>query len=549
MDGITSVTWLLPLAIMCASFDFDSLEIFLCLFFRIAIRWFTLERVPPHSSKSDISGRQIRHPLEGNRTRRPHLKLKEVRERQRLQELYSCRFGRLPLEIVHLIFKFCLPQSPFIRPKPTDAPLLLCHVSRTWKKYAAHNPELWTSLYVRCWSSGKGHMSCRQSIHPELMKIWLSRSSPLPISLHLSAGKQYCQKPEGREAFRTIAQILAGEINRCNHLELDLPTMEATDLFLALVPQDEVLCLESFLIRCEEERRLPIRLSALFNHSPDLRRLIWKSPNVKARRFLPIVNWNQLVDVRLDCRLSLVDCFHIIQRSVQLKTCYLYGISIPLFSTLLTGPHTHTSLQDLRLHSTIPINLLISTLTLPSLNALQLIFSGKPVELDAHNSGADLSHFVERSSPPLRSLMLENLRIPEDDLIRCLLELPTIEEIKIDETGSGFLTNELLDALGRLWPNSEDEEPAHRPRFLCPKLQSIRLGPNISSADGVFAEMFRKRRDAAGRGEVCRMKSVHVEFRNGSHVADEEVKQYRAEGLSFHFYSIPSILGDMSLNN
>jgi hypothetical protein len=504
-------------------------------FFRIAMRWFTLGLPPSHPSKSSIPARQITHPWEGNRTQKP-LTLKEVRERQRFKQLYLHRFGRLPVEIVHYIFTFCLPQSPFVRPKPTDAPLLLCHVSRPWRKYAFHNPEMWTSLYVRCWSSGKGQMSCRQSIHPELMRMWLSRSSTLPISLHLSAGKQCYQKPEGREAFRTIAQILAGEISRCNNLELDLPTIEATDLFLALLPQDEVLCLESFLIRCEEERQLPIRLSALFNHSPDLRRLIWKSPNVKAKRFLPIVNWIQLVDVRLDCRLSLVDCFHIIQRSVQLKTCYLYGIST---STLLTGPHTHTSLQDLRLHSTIPINSLISALTLPSLNTLRLIFSGNPVQLDAHDSGADLSYFLERSKPPLRNLTLENFRIPENDLIRCLLELPTIEEIKIDETAAGFLTNELLDALGRLWPNSEDEGDAQRPAFLCPKLQSIRLGPNISSADGVFAEMFRKRWDAAGNGEVCRIKSVQVEFRNGPHVADEEIKQYRAEGLSFHFYSIP----------
>ncbi|EDR02707.1 uncharacterized protein LACBIDRAFT_332233 [Laccaria bicolor S238N-H82] len=503
MDSISPLTWLIPLAII------------------IAIRWFTLELVPSHSSKSDISTRQIRHPREGNRTQKPHLKLKEVRERQRLKTLYHRHgFGLLPTEIVDYIFTFCLPQSPFIRPKPTDAPLLLCHVSPAWRDYVTHNPKMWPSL-----------------IHPELMRKWLSCSSTLPISIHLSAGKQYYQKPEGREAFRTIAQTLAGEINRCNNLELDLPTTEATDVFLALLPQDEVLFLESFLIRCEEERRLPIHLSALFNYSPDLRKLIWKGPNVKARRFLPIVNWNQLVDVRLDCRLSLIDCFHIIQRSVQLKTCYLYGISIPLFSTLLTGPHTHTSLQDLRLHSTIPINSLISTLTLPSLNALQLILSGNPIGLDSHNSGADLSHFVERSSPPLRSLMLENFRIPENDLIQCLLDLPTIEEIKIDETAAGFLTNEFLDALGKLWPNSEDEG-AHR-MFLCPKLQSIRLGPTISSADGVFAEMFRKRWDAAERGEVCRMKSVHVEFRNGAHVADEEVKQYRAEGLSFHFYSIP----------
>jgi len=372
------------------------------------------------------------------------------------------------------------------------------------------------------------------------MRMWLSRSSTLPISLHLSVGKQYYQRPEGRQAFRTIAQILAGDIIRCINLKLDLPSMEAIASFLALLPQDEVLCLENFVVRChEEEHRLPIRLSALFNYSPKLRSLIWESPNVKARRFLPIVNWNQLVDVRLDCRLSLVDCFHIIQRSVQLKTCYLFWISNAVFSTPLTGHHTHTSIQDLRLHSTIPINSLISALTLPSLNALTLVLSGDPDELDAHNSGADLSHFVERSRPPLRSLTLENFRIPENDLIRCLLQLPTIEEIKIDETVAEFLTNELLDALGRLWPNSEDEGGAHRPTFLCPKLQSIRLGPNISSTDGVFAEMFRKRWDAAGRGEVFRMGSVHVEFRNGPHVADEEVKQYRAEGLSFHFYSIP----------
>lgn len=520
MDGNTLLTWLSPLAII------------------FAIRWFTLEPSPSHLSKSDIPARQIRHPWEESITQKPFT-LKEVRERQRFEGLYRARFGKLPPEIVHHIFTLCLPQSPFLRPISTDAPLLLCHVSRTWRKRVLDDAKMWTSLYVGCSSSGRGHVSCRQSIPPELMQKWLSRSSTLPISLHLSVGKQYYQRPEGPGAFRTIVEILAGNINRCYNLKLDLPSMEAIALFLELLPQNEVLRLESFLVCCEEEHRLPIRLSPLFKNSPNLRRLIWEIPNVKARRFLEIVNWNQLVDVHLDCRLSLVDCFDIIQKSVQLKTCYLYGISTTVSSPLLTGRHTHTSLQDLRLHSTIPINSLISALTLPSLNTLQLLFSGNPDELDAHNTGADLSHLVERSNPPLRRLTLENFRIPENDLIRCLLELPTIEEITIDEPAAGFLTNELLDALGRLWPNSEDEAGAHRPTFLCPKLQSIRLGPNISSADGVFAEMFRKRWDAAESGEVRRMESVHVEFRNGPHVADEEVKQYRAEGLSLRFYSIP----------
>jgi hypothetical protein len=86
--------------------------------------------------------------------------------------------ARLPREIWDEIFLRCLP-SDYSHPSIKEAPLLLCRVSRKWRKNAQDTKALWTTLFAHfdlaekpmLFRTGLGH--------------WLSRASPRRLTLVL----------------------------------------------------------------------------------------------------------------------------------------------------------------------------------------------------------------------------------------------------------------------------------------------------------------------------------------------------------------------------
>ncbi|KAF6752390.1 hypothetical protein DFP72DRAFT_904769 [Ephemerocybe angulata] len=55
---------------------------------------------------------------------------------------------RMPLEILHAIFRHCLPTEHNAVMNPVAAPLLLTHVCRQWRDLAIGMPLLWSSLHI-----------------------------------------------------------------------------------------------------------------------------------------------------------------------------------------------------------------------------------------------------------------------------------------------------------------------------------------------------------------------------------------------------------------
>ncbi|KAF9484317.1 hypothetical protein BDN70DRAFT_872825 [Pholiota conissans] len=59
----------------------------------------------------------------------------------------------LPAEILSEIFSLCLPNSRLdyneVQPDPRSAPILLCHVSSSWRSIALSTPRLWSHLHYR----------------------------------------------------------------------------------------------------------------------------------------------------------------------------------------------------------------------------------------------------------------------------------------------------------------------------------------------------------------------------------------------------------------
>lgn len=115
---------------------------------------------------------------------------------------------RLPLELVEEIFLFCLPPRTYVTPSSRFAPLLLCHVCRSWKMLAISIPRLWRSIdisnprfgdqvQVRTWLSRAGdcplaisfHVPTRRLLHPHIAQLaqYSSRWKNIKLRMHPGA--------------------------------------------------------------------------------------------------------------------------------------------------------------------------------------------------------------------------------------------------------------------------------------------------------------------------------------------------------------------------
>jgi hypothetical protein len=84
----------------------------------------------------------------------------------------------LPLEVWENIFLRCLP-SDYSHPSIREAPLLLCRVSRKWRKNAKNINTLWTTLFAH-FDLAKEPMLFRTGL-----RRWFSRARPRRLTLVL----------------------------------------------------------------------------------------------------------------------------------------------------------------------------------------------------------------------------------------------------------------------------------------------------------------------------------------------------------------------------
>lgn len=93
------------------------------------------------------------------------------------------------MEVWQMIFLNCLPTSR-TPPCAQNGPLLLCQICRVFRKIAISMPTLWSSITALVSSSADARTLCRPK--PELVDLWLCRSSACPLSIsYIAMGTQY----------------------------------------------------------------------------------------------------------------------------------------------------------------------------------------------------------------------------------------------------------------------------------------------------------------------------------------------------------------------
>ncbi|KAJ6491815.1 hypothetical protein C8R47DRAFT_1319567 [Mycena vitilis] len=133
----------------------------------------------------------------------------------------------VPVELLELIFRLCLPQSHYIVPNPLQAPLLLCQICSSWRKVAILNPHLWCSLSLNLYR--------RPGAWKEFMSSWLGRSGDTPLSLSFEGA---VNNPYFNDH---IAKVVLKDSKRWRRLRLDVPSSSLSKLLNTDMPLLETL--------------------------------------------------------------------------------------------------------------------------------------------------------------------------------------------------------------------------------------------------------------------------------------------------------------------
>ncbi|TFK19311.1 hypothetical protein FA15DRAFT_601759 [Coprinopsis marcescibilis] len=180
---------------------------------------------------------------------------------------------KLPLDIVHIIFLFCLPSehNPYIC--TSEAPMLLTHVCRRWREVAFEMPLLWANIHVHVPKApvmNEPQLDVFQARHipaeqedndygrtqylrnldyweskikdlKEMVTTWFSRAKGCKISLSLSQFANILDQTKGLSQVNEVVAVLLAHRAQWRSVELfasspiiaqflEVPTHEAPHL-------------------------------------------------------------------------------------------------------------------------------------------------------------------------------------------------------------------------------------------------------------------------------------------------------------------------------
>ncbi|KAF8872632.1 hypothetical protein BD779DRAFT_1572158 [Infundibulicybe gibba] len=277
----------------------------------------------------------------------------------------------LPVEMIREIFLWCLPQAQYdtnqcqLPPAPMEPRLVLTHVCSTWREIAFCMPGMWTHILVDL-----EHPSLNIHGH-SIISTWLSRSSPLPISLQIQHSPTY---------------------------PTHLGTTEAELWQLLLLPAGTLFNLESIQLHGNAKLSeagvdfLNQKRITAFQRCPKLHYAI-----TNFRRLdLP---WRQLTFLAVG-HIGAIFCLDILQECVLLRECFLSicpidGAAIDKLHALLKQPLQLPSLHSLSLVLVNHRALFIAALHMPNLRMFRPLGQWRMTDRDLEEFLHPLQHLTK----------------------------------------------------------------------------------------------------------------------------------------------------------
>lgn len=409
-------------------------------------------------------------------------------------------FERMPVELVQKIFLHCLPGDEYTRPDHRSGPLLVSQICSSWRHVALATPRLWCSLWIQL---------SRNNVDRRLntMATWLSRSAACPLTLHAQV------QSTGLDIVNLFFMLLDAYKQRWKDLRLVLPFSWAR-LATHILSQSTPL-LEVFRMRVakSQDSWLPTSQTSFLltdESAPRLRHIHWGITGPQAVFFLP--HLSRLEELDVDSELSVTECLVILQQCPQLLSCEfrkIRSVESDVVDVDMFSPITLPRLHSLALHSISGADMLLDYLILPALTRLKIAVvsdaSGQNVGVSTW-SQRRFSNFFALSNCPLQSLILQDVLPSEEALIHCLecVSASLVELVLLDTRGLFVMRDRVLTLL--VARQARDGSVA----CLCPRLEALRFGRSLMSADGLLADMVESRWERnLPWGPVTRLRSIN----------------------------------------
>ncbi|KAF8954139.1 hypothetical protein BDZ97DRAFT_1867110 [Flammula alnicola] len=284
-------------------------------------------------------------------------------------------FGHTPSEILVIIFFYCLPGAD--DRGLTLVPTVLFELSsvcRLWRDVIQRTPTLWSCISITC---SPRHAGC--NVGAPLLPTILERSGVCPLQISIRGAEPRMHvihetRHNSGEPATAFWQTISGQLSRCDRLALKV--YDSTHpIVLSLPPIVSTSRLKHFKISLRSSTaRFPTQVADYIKRSGTLRTLMWDTPGLEVSVLLRKSNWPSLTSLHIRSSLLINEDFvNALLVAPNLIICDLATITLGIDDLALNStPLIHKALRDLKLKSLFIFSAFISSISLPTLETLEL---------------------------------------------------------------------------------------------------------------------------------------------------------------------------------
>ena len=490
-------------------------------------------------------------------------KLLDQAQRQRAQivdviDTYSIILSpirRIPDDVLHEIFSYCLPtnRNPVI--SPSEAPLILTQICRSWRSVALSCPLIWARIHIPiCYDSDlnsealdEAEFHAQNLLYYETMERrcehiqnWLSRSATFPISVSVEYPSPGWSPRENQtewedQIVKKLFETLSPFASRWRDMEIQLPA----DLYPhieAFISVESVPSLRNLKISARNRGRSgsgePPNFSLV--HAPGLQSIAIHGWDLSDQLPSPVI-WDALthfcseemfeVKGALDFLKQCPNLIYLQLRLVESEDDFQERSSIYL-------PFLRT-LRILDTENPVASAILFDALDTP---CLQWLDYQKPEHYeylpgDIGEISKPLTRFLDRSTYALTKVTFDSRVVPRSDLVEFLRPLKHLKHLVLGEEPEGpsrsieqcssYRFGPRHFCLDLLIPEGDVESSsALNSEILLPSLETFESIDICGFSEETLLRFIQARLQSFSAGRVSLLRCVRVKFKHTAHKAD-----------------------------
>lgn len=427
----------------------------------------------------------------------------------------SAPIRRMPAELLSQIFHYCTQSQAWSNntARPVGlAPLNLGLVCRSWRDIAISAKDLWSDITLDL----TGSIQCGPDVTEDILTMFLERSEPLPLCIHLDVGYEVVW--DLPISYAGPLRVLAESSERWRMAQLYVSDNMCSPGGSLAGIEGKLPILEELDIRYNDGSMLYD--NTIFLDCPKLHNV------ALADGVLPAIPWEQISSYRsTGPDFSAMMALRWLDVCPPLRDLIVDGYSMRAAKYIPASYAVSSNLQILVINTTIyeavGISTFLDLLTLPSLKSFSMKCTVPLSDSEYESEPVSWPHgavvrLLCRSTSTLGSLTLDYTTITAENLLEILHLTPALSNLHIRERpfpeNLPTLTNTFLETVTYSPTAGSDERPP-----LLPGLTHIDLTVTSQSEPSLFLNLIESRWEpedvyTAGSGGVACLEHVALRF-------------------------------------